>query len=51
MHERREDMHQHLRLVTSRPASGRPAKQIQLDARRQARIEPKRQKPVPPRAA
>jgi hypothetical protein len=44
-------MHQHLRLIASRPASGRPSKQIQLEVRRQARLQRKRQKPLPPRAA
>ena len=44
-------MHQHLHLVSPRPASGRPAKQIQLEVRRQARLQRKRQRPTPPRAA
>lgn len=44
-------MHQHLRLIPARPASGRPAKQIQLEVRRQARLQRKRPQPLPPRAA
>lgn len=44
-------MHQHLRLITPRPASGRPAKQIQLEVRRQARLQRTRREPSPKRAA
>jgi len=44
-------MHQHLQLITPRQASGRPAKQIQLEVRRQARLQRKRQQPSPKRAA
>jgi hypothetical protein len=44
-------MHQHLHLISPRPASGRPAKQIQLDVRRQARAQRKRPQPAPQRAA
>lgn len=44
-------MHQHLPMITPRLASGRPAKQIQLEVRRQARLQRKRPQPLPPRAA
>jgi hypothetical protein len=44
-------MHRHLVRLTARPAPPRPAKVIQLDARRQARLAPEHVKRLPPRPA
>jgi hypothetical protein len=45
-------MHLHLVRVAARPKQvPRPAKVVQLDARRQARLEAARQKRQPPRPA
>jgi hypothetical protein len=42
-------MHRHLHLVAKRPERQRPAKVVQLEARRQARLQ--RLAPQPPKAA
>ena len=44
-------MHRHLVRLTARPAPPRPAKVIQLEARRQARLEQEHVKRLPPRPA
>jgi hypothetical protein len=44
-------MHRHLVRLTARPAPQRPAKVIQLEARRLARLEAEHVKRLPPRPA
>lgn len=44
-------MHRHLVRLTARPAPPRPAKVIQLEARRLARLEQEHVKRLPPRPA
>jgi hypothetical protein len=45
-------MHRHLyRVRPVRPAPPRPAKVVQLEARRQARLDVARPQPQPPKAA
>ena len=44
-------MHLHLVRLTARPAPPRPAKVIQLETRRQARLDRKHLERLPPRPA
>ncbi|HEY2328086.1 MAG TPA: hypothetical protein VGH52_11440 [Gaiellaceae bacterium] len=44
-------MYPHLVRIAPRPAAGRPAKVIQLDARRKARLDKTRPATRPPKAA
>jgi len=44
-------MHLHLVRLAARPAPPRPAKVIQLESRRLARLEPEHVKRLPPRPA
>jgi hypothetical protein len=44
-------MHRHLVRLTARPVPQRPAKVIQLEARRLARLEAEHVKRLPPRPA
>ena len=45
------EMHLHWSRLTARPAPQRPAKVIQLETRRQARLEKEHVKRLPPRPA